>query len=159
MMTMKLRSPKRCRHRRRRSGTTVVECAVVLSVWLLVVFATFDLTLATFRYNTLSEAARRVARQAVVRGSMSEVEAESWGPEPYLGNAADDDPIAEMARTILPTMDPADVTISLEWLDAGNEPDHRVRVNLQYVHQPLIPFQAFANEFALRGDSVMRISH
>lgn len=137
----------------------MVECAVVLSVWLLVVFTALDLGLAVFRNNTLSESARRLARQAIVHGSQSSPEATPWGPEDYTGTAADETEIAAAALSMLATMEPENVSIEVQWPDGGNDPDQRIHVSLTYEHQLLIPFARFGGPMQLRGDCVMRIVH
>ncbi len=137
----------------------MVEGAVVLSVWLLIVFAAFDLSLAAFRYNALSEAARRLAREAIVRGSDSSPESVPWGPASYTGNAGDESEFAETVLPVLATMHPDDVQINLQWPDATNDPDGRVHVQIVYEHDSVIPLMGSASTIPLRGDCVMRVVH
>src|SRR5580704_2916884 len=77
-----------------RRGVTTVESAFVLSVLFLILFVLFDLGLAVFQYNTLSAVACRVARTAIVRGSAAPPNQASWGPNEYIGTAADNSQIA-----------------------------------------------------------------
>jgi len=149
----------RTRGKKQRNGVSAVECVVVLSVWLLIIFATFDICLAAFRYDTLSEVARLIARQAIVRGEQSAPESTPWGPETYAGSAADDTEVGQVARTLLPTMNADDVTIQIEWIDGGNAEDDRIYVRVEYVHQPLSPFQVVADGLLLTGNSTMRIAN
>jgi Flp pilus assembly protein TadG len=55
-------------HRRRRNGRgqALVEFALVIPIFLLVLVAIFDLGRAVFAYNTLTNAAREGARIAIV---------------------------------------------------------------------------------------------
>ena len=53
-----------------RGGTTIVECAIVLPVLFFVLFALLDLGIAATRYNSLAEASRRIAREAILHGSL-----------------------------------------------------------------------------------------
>jgi hypothetical protein len=131
----------------------------MLALWLVVVIATLDLGLASLQFNMLSEAARRIARQAIVHGSTASPEAVPWGPAKYTGNAADGSSIATAARGALPTMKPESVQIELEWLDGHNNPEGRVHVRISYAHHTFIPFAPSNTALSLHGDSVMRIVH
>jgi Flp pilus assembly protein TadG len=51
---------------RRRRGQALVEFALVIPIFLLVLVAIFDLGRAVFAYNTLTNAAREGARTAIV---------------------------------------------------------------------------------------------
>ena len=60
-------SALRLRRRRHRSaGQSLVEFALVLPIFILVLVALFDLGRAVFAYNTLTNAAREGARLAIV---------------------------------------------------------------------------------------------
>ena len=67
----------------------MVETAIVLSVYLMLILGTFDLGTATYRYNTLSQAARQGARQAIVHGSLASPAMTVWGPSTYNCTAGD----------------------------------------------------------------------
>jgi hypothetical protein len=56
----------RGRHRAARRGQALVEFALVIPIFLLVLVALFDLGRAVFAYNTLTNAAREGARMAIV---------------------------------------------------------------------------------------------
>ena len=61
----RLRRPKGIRSRGIR-GQALVEFALVIPIFLLVMIALFDLGRAVFAYNTLTNAAREGARMAIV---------------------------------------------------------------------------------------------
>ena len=63
-----------------RRGTTIVECAITLPVLFLVLFSLLDLGIAATRYNSLAEVARRIAREAVLHGSLAPDSAAPGGP-------------------------------------------------------------------------------
>lgn len=141
-----------------RSGVTAVETAIVLPVALLALFAILDLGLATLRYNTLAEAARRLARAASMRGEETPNEiGNNWGPEPIIATAADAIDPALTIRPLLPTMDPADVSIRMTWPDSRNDSRSKVRVELKYQHQPLVPGFNPWGAIQLESSSQMRI--
>jgi Flp pilus assembly protein TadG len=56
----------RSRRTRRRGGQALVEFALIIPLFLLVLVAIFDLGRAVFAYNTLTNAAREGARTAIV---------------------------------------------------------------------------------------------
>lgn len=57
---------RRDRHRAAGRGQALVEFALVIPIFLLVLVALFDLGRAVFAYNTLTNAAREGARMAIV---------------------------------------------------------------------------------------------
>ncbi len=62
---------------------------IVLIVFLLILFGMLDLGLLVLDYNTMSEAARRLARVAIVHGQMAAPAQTVWGPDTVSGTAAD----------------------------------------------------------------------
>jgi Flp pilus assembly protein TadG len=117
----------------------MVECAIVLPVMLLALFAILDLGLAATRYNALAEAARQIARTAIIHGSLAPAEVGSWGPTQFVGTANDSSTIVQSVHGRLPTMPANLVNIQVTWQDNDNSPRDRVRVQVSYKHQPLVP--------------------
>src|SRR4051812_39622585 len=101
----------------RRSGATMVESAFALPVMFLLLFAMLDLGLAAARYNALSEAARRVARAAIIHGSLEGKQSTIWGPQEYAGTGADASEIANTASPVLLAMAKDLVNIHVSWPD------------------------------------------
>jgi Flp pilus assembly protein TadG len=64
--------------RKRRLGATLLEAAITLPIFLLLVFGVLDLGIAVARYNTLAEAARTGARLAIVHGADAPSEMAAW---------------------------------------------------------------------------------
>lgn len=143
----------------RRRGTVMVESAIVLGVFLFIVFGMLDVGLAVLRNNTLSEAARKVAREAIVHGELASPERTVWGPQAYSATADDTSEMAQVLRSVLVAMKPADVSLHIEWLDGGNAVDQRVRVTVSYEHKPMIPFILGGASLDLSAASTMRIVH
>jgi Flp pilus assembly protein TadG len=135
----------------------MVECALALPVMLLLLFAMLDLGLATTRFNTLAEAARRIARAAVIHGSDAPAGVGEWGPNEFVGTAADDSSIVAPTKRILPTLQDGAVNIRVSWPDGNNRPRDRVHVEVGYVHEPLIPGLAPWGSLELHAFSTMRI--
>jgi Flp pilus assembly protein TadG len=59
------RADRSCSKRR---GAVILEGAIVICVFLVILLGTLDLGLAILRNNTLSEATRRLARAASFQG-------------------------------------------------------------------------------------------
>lgn len=146
----KPRRPRRC-------GATMVECAITLPVMLLVLFALLDLGLAAMRYNSLAEASRQIAREAIIHGSLAPDTSGTWGPGEYLGTAGDATDFVTSIQGLLPTMKKSDVTVRVTWLDGDNSPRDRVQVETAYQHQPLIPGLAVWGTLDLHSVATMHI--
>jgi Flp pilus assembly protein TadG len=139
--------------RAQRSGATAVEAAIVLPV----LFAILDLGIAATRYNAIAEVAHRVAREAVLHGSLSEDAADMWGPNQYNGTLADGSEVVAAAANMSPTMDAGDVSVRVTWPDADNSPRDRVQVEVTYDHEPIIPLFCPWGTLELRATATMHI--
>lgn len=142
----------------RRSGAAAVEGAIMLAVFLAVLFALFDLGLAVLRYNALSECARRAARAAIVRGERAP-ESTQLGHETWLGNGADAHILADQVRPLMVSMSPEDVQIFAIWPDGGNQVGQKIQIELTYQHESLFPRLFGESPWELRATSTMRIVH
>jgi Flp pilus assembly protein TadG len=145
------------RERPKRRGAAALECAITLPIMLLALFALLDLGLAATRYNALAEAARQIARQAIVHGSLAPAAVGSWGPTQFVGTAADSSNIVQSVHGRLPTMSENHVNIEVTWPDSDNSPRDRVQVQVTYQHQPLVPGLTLWGAIDLRSVATMRI--
>jgi len=142
-----------------RSGVAAVEAAVVLSVFLVVLLGSLDLGLAVLKNNTLAEAARRLARAAIVRGSSSSSIHTVWGPTTYNGTANDGSQYAKVVNGVLVAVNSADVKLRLEWPDGGNDSGNRVSATVTTTYQPMIASIFGSSPYTLHASSTMRIEH
>jgi hypothetical protein len=142
-----------------RAGAALLEGTIVLAVFLTIIFAMFDLGLAVMRQNSLAEAARRLARTAIVHGDLAPPEHTAWGPLEYTGTADEDHEIADAVRAGLVTMNPADVSINVTWPDGDNRTSDRVIVAVEYPHRTILPYLFGGSALNLRAESTMRIEH
>jgi len=149
---------QQCHVRASRRGVAMVEGAIVLGVFLTIVLGTLDLGLALLRKNVVTEGARRVAREAIVHGSLAPPEDTAWGPTTYAGWAGDTTEIAAAIQPVLVTIEPHKTSIQVDWPDGGNRPGQRVRVTVGYQHDSLFPFLN-GDHFYLSSECVMRIAH
>lgn len=86
-------------------GQALVEFALVLPVFLLLVFGLIDVARAVWQENTLAYAAREGTRYAIVHGSASTAPA-------YPGNSADVERAVRNAAIGVPN-----VTVTVTWPD------------------------------------------
>ena len=151
--------PSRRTSRQVRRGTTIVESAILLSTLLLVLFVLFDFGLAAFQYNTLSAAARTLARAASVHGSAAAPQLTTWGPAEYAGNAGDGSEIAAAVASLLPTMTTSAVAVDVTWPVGSNTQNDAVQVKLGYTHRSLVPFLPGISSLNMQAESTMFIVH
>jgi Flp pilus assembly protein TadG len=150
----------------RRRGATVIETAIVIMVFLTLVLGMLDLGIAVFRHHLLSHAARHLARQAVVHGSMAD-RLGDWGTTTFTGTAADASPIvsdfADGSRLsdYLPGIDPATVTVTVQWPTGGNDTrmNDVVRTTLSTPYQPIMTFIFGGITIDLSASSQMHVAH
>ncbi len=91
----------------------MVEMAIVLLLFLTLVFGMLDLGLGVYRFNELSQAAREVAREAVVHGEYAD-KLGPWGPETFgpmsvqemIDNTNADEKLEEMETEIVAFLGP-----------------------------------------------------
>jgi hypothetical protein len=140
-----------------RSGAAAVECAITLPVVMFVLFAMLDLGLATIRYNALAAAARCIAREAILHGSLAPAATGSWGVNEFSGTAADGAPMTISLSGILPTMEADEVGVRVAWPDGDNSPRSRVKVDLTYQHHSVAPGLALWGPIDLRAETTMHI--
>jgi Flp pilus assembly protein TadG len=142
-----------------RRGAAAVEGAVVIGVFLIVLFGMLDVGLAVLQQNSLSEGVRRLARAAIVHGSLARNTSTAWGPASLSGLASDGSEPAATIQPVLIAMDSSQVAFTLEWLDGENQPDQRVRATLTYQHVPMVPLILGTTPINLSASSTMRIAH
>lgn len=130
----------------------------MFNVLLVLVLGMLELGIGVLQHNELSEGARHVARHAIVRGHRS-ISATPWGPSAYAGTAADGTEAAETLRGTLVAVNPGDVHLQITWPDGDNEPDSRVRVEINYQHKPIIAYLVGNYTIDLSAVSTMRILH
>jgi hypothetical protein len=142
----------------RRAGATVVESAIALSLMFCVLFTLFDLGLLAFQSNMLSLAARRLARESIVRGSGVDPTG-AWGPTAVSMNANDSSSIGQTVKPYCVAMTPMNVAIQIIWLDGTNLVDDRVMTSLSYQRAPLTPATVWMGTINLKANATMKIVH
>jgi Flp pilus assembly protein TadG len=142
----------------RRRGATLVETAVVVTLFFILVFGILDFGLAVLRYHLVGQVARQCARRAIVHGNLAD-RLGTWGPGDYSGTGDDAHPISQSVQSSLIGLDSSDVQIQVQWIDGSNEVETRVRVTVTAPYQPMTTFIIGNPTLTLRATSTMPIAH
>ncbi len=142
-----------------RRGVAAVEAAVVLSVFLVILFVMIDLGLMVLDYNLLCDGAQQLCRQAMIHGSKSAPQETMWGPTAVSGNAGDNSQYSQSFVQDLPTMTLSKVNYKLQWSNGTNQPDDPVQATLAYQYSPMIPFVLGNKPIALEAICTMPVDH
>ena len=109
---------------RGRRGSTMLEGALVMTTFVVVLVGSMDFGRLGFAYNSVTYAAHQAARFAATSGSAS-------------GHAASVAAIQANADSNLLGLDASKLTISVTWTP-NNSPGSQVQVVVSYGFQPLV---------------------
>ena len=132
-----------CSINKRRRGSTMVEAALGLTVFLTVVFGIMDFGRLNWQRTLLAHAARTGVRYAVVRGQNS-------------GRTASSQDVANVVKQQAVGLDPQTLQVTTTWAP-DNRPGSNVQVQVSYNFTPLLPFVPL-NGIVLTSSSQMVIS-
>jgi Flp pilus assembly protein TadG len=148
-----------------RRGAAMTEAAIILPVFLTLCLGMIDLGIAVFQNNAVAEASRQGARIATVHGSFAADDGSGtvWGTTSYsgAGSATDAIPTAFRNAGVMAGLNPANVTISVQWPTGGNSVlnGDTVQVTVSTNWTPVI-FYVFGNKVVtLTATSIMPIAH
>ena len=177
-MVFKSRASIRARARRR-AGSTLVETAIILTVFLTLLFGIMEFGRALYTYHFVSNAAREATRFAAVHGETCNTDADGGSCTPTGGPAGPSNttPITNFVSNITPPgIIPSAVTTTPTWPSeprspticttnvAGvggpfpNYPGCTVQVQVSYAFNFLAPFVSAAS-ITLSSSSQMVIAH
>jgi len=142
-----------------RRGVAAVEAAVVLSVFLLILFVMIDLGLMVLDYNLLCDGAQQLCRQAMVHGSQAAPQETMWGPATVQGTANDGSQYSQSFRQDLATLPLDKVSYTLEWPNGTNQPDDPVQARLSFQYSPMVPFVLGNQPISLEAVCTMAVDH
>jgi Flp pilus assembly protein TadG len=148
MIPSRRSTPRRARH-----GQALVEFALVIPIFLLVLVAIFDLGRAVFAYNTLTNAAREGARIAIVNQYKPTIVAR-----------------AKQQTAIVELNDPS-VQVDFYQVNADGTPDTSTQcalvavgclavVSFEATYQPITPFVSnivFSNGVTMTARAVLSV--
>lgn len=110
------------------AAQSLVEFALVASIFLLLLFAILQLSLAVLTYNTVCFAAREAARYGMVHG-------------PNSPNPATNAQIQQIAINAAPSLNLQASNITVNWVTDPNLPSKQdVQVKVTYSYAIQIPF-------------------
>ena len=133
------------------TGSAIVEMALSSSVLFAMFFGMFEMSMASYTYHYVSDAAREGSRYAIVRGSTS-----CKNTPGLTGCGATSDMIAAYVKGLgYPGINPSKMTVTADWYtpSAGtprtwtlcssgtcNAPGYLVKVNVVYAFPFSVPF-------------------
>jgi Flp pilus assembly protein TadG len=145
------------RWRRDDGAQGLVEFALVLPVFLLIVFGIIDLARAVWEENELAFAAREGTRWAIVHGSSATPESGPTSPTYTAGPPSSDTGVTAAVNVF--TVGIPGVTVTADWPDGNNDRNSRVSVDVAAPFVPL-PSQYLLGgslTITLRGGSMLVI--
>ena len=142
----------------RRRGVAAAELAMVILVFLTIIFGMIELAIVVFQYHVVSQGSRQIARLAIVRGELAPPELTAWGPTTKTVTANSADEVALAGKGYLTGLDLSATTIQLEWLDSSIALEKRVQVTVTTTHQAILSFP-LSGSWTLTGRSTMPIAH
>jgi Flp pilus assembly protein TadG len=117
------------RRSRAERGNTLLESALVFSVFLILLAGIMEFAVVGFAFNSVTFAAHRAARFATLRGSAS-------------GHPASLADVQAEAQACIHALDPAAVTVTVTW-SPDNHPGSSVDVIVTYgLTSGLVPVSA-----------------
>jgi Flp pilus assembly protein TadG len=139
------------RFHRGEGAQSLVEFALILPIFLLLITGLFDLARAVWQENSLAYAAREGTRWAIVHGSGSTT------PVGPTGSAEPN--ITAVVRSA--SVGVANVTVTTAWPDGGNARGQRVSVDASAPFIPLPSYYLLGSLFQLnlRGGSMLVIQN
>ena len=143
-----------------RRGAALVETAITIMVCVTLIAALFDFGLLVLKHHLLAQAARQLARQAIVHGDLA-TELGTWGPGAVNVMASDAGEVGTIVRNNLVLVDPGSVSVQVQWIDGGNsvQVHDRVRVTVTSPEQLMLT-QFFGDlVYTLTASSTMPIAH
>lgn len=112
-----------------RLGAAALEATAMIGAWTVLFVGIFDFGSATINRNLVSHVARQATRLAIVRGSAAAPELPVWGPATQTFKLSDNHPIANTLRPIAGGSATNNYTVTIQWIDGGNDAEQRVLRN------------------------------
>ena len=114
--------------RRAAAGQTMVEFAMVATVFLMLMFGVMQMALTVYNYDTVCSAAREAVRYAIVHSPT--------GASPVTTAQ-----IQQIAINSAVSLNPSNLTVLVSWPTDANLPLQKdAQVKVSYVYQLQIPF-------------------
>jgi Flp pilus assembly protein TadG len=142
-MTPAISDSMRGRRAKARRGNAIVEAALGLAAFLMVLCGLMDFGRLNWERNVLAHAAREGVRYAIVRGRSS-------------GSAASEYAVARVVKAQAVGLNPDSLAVRATWIP-DNRPGSTVQVEVNYPFSPIMPFIPLGN-IALKSNSRMVIS-
>lgn len=143
-------------HKRQLAGQTMIEFALLLPVFLLLIVGFFDLGRAVFYYSSLTNAVRETARYAVVNHDRSETKLRSLVLDKYAFAINPDDIVIEIVY-----FQDGDNLLGTPAIPGADSEFTNIAIKATYIFDPVTPFidkLVASGGIPLVAKSTMRIS-
>ena len=142
--------------KRDEGGQALVEFALVLIIFFILIFGMIDVGRAVWHYNTLAQATREGTRYAIVHGADS---SDPSGPgSSYYTPPNSDTQISHVVKNHASALNSTQLTVTADWVDGTNEAGNRVMVSVQYTFTPM--YNVFGMlSFDMSSSSTMEITY
>jgi Flp pilus assembly protein TadG len=118
-----------------RQGQAQIEFFLVIVLFLMTIFGTFEVCRLLLSFTTLANASRVGVRYATTHGA-------SYDSSTYVADSAD---VTQIVRDYAAgsMIDPTQMTVTTTWLAGTKNPGDLILVQVQYPYQPfvLLPMQ------------------
>lgn len=137
--------------RRVSRGQALVEFALTVTIFLVLLMGIFDLGRAIYMYNGVAEAAREIARVTAVH------------PGAVLGGSTETAAVVATQKGLIPNLgNPTFVCRNIDnTAVAGTckRPDHAVKVTISAVYTPATPVLSFLGNITVSSSSSAKIQN
>ena len=144
---------------RQRRAAAMIETAFMIVLLLILFFGMIDLGIAVLRRNMVAQVAREAARTASVHGEMASAYVAQWGPTTITVSGTWTGDVGVAIRPHLGALDPAETTLTLEWLDGDAQPESRIRAVVTSRHQPFMTSLFGAGAMTFSAVTTVQVNH
>jgi hypothetical protein len=148
----------------RRRGSTLVEFALVVTVFLTLILGVVDLATFVTRLNAVNQAARLGVRAGSVHGllAITTWNGGPWGPSQYGPSTVSthlSDPQVVALLPALGGLNTSTVQVTYSWPDGSNATEKNVRVTVSATWTPTVSMIFGVGTRTVTAASTMPIAH
>lgn len=122
-------------------GASQIEFIVSVFTVMILIFWTFEISMAVYTYVVMGAAAKAGVRYAIVHGSLS---GNCQGPSTGCKSGAPDVIAVVNNYTALSLHDTSALTHTVTYVDGTSAPPGRVQIQIQYTYIPYVQFPGFS---------------
>ncbi len=129
-----------------RAGQALTEFAIAITVFLMLLMGVADFGMAIYKYNSVSEAARAIARVASVHPGANPTTQSGWSPQLAAAVATQ--------QSLVPGLQTPTVTcVSITGASASCTSTNYVQVTVMAPYTPVTPLLGLVGTWTMTGSS------